>query len=136
GLTLSSTYGQIPENVQKWLGPQDWQRDADEPVLSLGEPGEFDDAHLISPRVVKHQGKYMMWYSGSRGFAYDVAPTRHPDERVYQLGLATSPDGIRFTKQAEPRIKLPDEKRSFLTPTLLQNPDGTLLKFNGKYWMW
>src|SRR5690606_7036096 len=36
----------------------------------------------------------------------------------------------------EPRLKLEEERRSLLTPCFLQNPDGTLVKFQGKYWMW
>ena len=30
---------------------QDWRRDIDGPVVSLGRAGAFDDAHLLSPCV-------------------------------------------------------------------------------------
>jgi sucrose-6-phosphate hydrolase SacC (GH32 family) len=132
----SASRGEVPEDVAKWLGPQDWERDVDQPVLSLGKQGEFDDTHLLGPKVVKQGELYRMWYCGSQGYAYDVAPTRERDERVYQLGLAESADGKAFTKLSEPRLKLDEPRRSLLTPTFLQDIDGKLVKFQGKYWMW
>lgn len=127
---------EVPAKLQKWLGPQEWTRDSDQPALALGEGGTFDDSHLLAPVVVQADGRYRMWYCGSSGYAYDLSPTRTRDERVYQLGLATSDDGLTFEKQATPRVALPDAKRSFLTPTILRNTDGRLQKFQGKYWMW
>lgn len=33
---------QIPQELRPWLdSPQEWSRDTDAPVLSIGEPGEF-----------------------------------------------------------------------------------------------
>ena len=43
--------GQIPQELQRWLGPQNWRRDVDGPILSLGESGEFDDTHIFAPMV-------------------------------------------------------------------------------------
>ena len=132
----ASSSAEVPESLQKWLGPQEWNRDVDKPVLSLGEAGEFDDTHLLDPEVVRQDGNYLMWYCGSSGYAYDVAPTRERDERLYQLGIATSDDGLAFTKLSLPRIAMAEPRRSFLTPTILKDSDGKLLKFQGKYWMW
>src|SRR5688572_33453947 len=76
----------VPAALRPWLGPQEWRRDLDEPTLSLGAPGEFDDSHLFAPTVVVENGQYRLWYCGSTGSAHDLAPTRTADERVFQLG--------------------------------------------------
>lgn len=111
-----------------WLQPQHWVRDADRPCVSLGNPGDFDDMHLFAPCVAHENGTYRMWYSGSRG---DVS------NRVFTLGLAESADGIHFAKhQNNPICTFGDGKHSILTPTLLRNPDGSLLREHGLLRMW
>jgi len=118
----------VPSQLAPWLGPQDWQRDCDGPIVSLGEPGAFDDTHIFAPCVAFEQGRYCMWYCGSRS---SVA------ERVFRLGLATSCDGIRFRKSgASPVYAFGDGKHSVLTPTLLRRADGAVLREAGKLRMW
>lgn len=85
-----------------WLTDQTWQRDVDGPALSIGSPGEFDDTHIFTPTVARENGKYMMWYCGSQGFAHDLSPTRTRDERVFSLGLATSDDGLQLVRHPGP----------------------------------
>jgi predicted GH43/DUF377 family glycosyl hydrolase len=120
--------GQTPAELAGWLAPQPWQRDADGPIVSLGKPGEFDDRHIFAPAVAYENGRYSLWYSGSRG---------SPGNRVFRLGLATSPDGKRFDKHPEnPVLQFADAAHSVLTPALLRNPDGTTLRENGKLRIW
>ena len=73
-----------PAEVTRWLQPQTWQRDVEQPILSLGTDGDFDDRHIFAPAVVHEGARYLLWYSGSRG---------NPGNRVFRLGLATSVDG-------------------------------------------
>jgi len=114
--------------LTRWLGPQDWQRDCDGPVVSLGKAGAFDDTHVFAPCVAFERGKFWMWYCGSRG---TVA------QRVFRLGLATGRDGVRFRKSASsPVYAFGDGKRSILTPALLRRPDGALLRERGRLRMW
>jgi predicted GH43/DUF377 family glycosyl hydrolase len=108
---------------EKWLGPQYWERDSDGPVVSLGKFGEFDDTHLFAPCVSYENGSYSLYYPGSRGA---VA------ERVFQLGMATSKDGVHFEKQPGPVMNFSDKKHSILTPALLRQPDGSTLREAGK----
>jgi predicted GH43/DUF377 family glycosyl hydrolase len=62
-----------------------WTKYANNPVMESG-PAEWEDASLeISPFVMDQGGQYKMWYEGSDG-------------TVRQLGYATSPDGISWTK--------------------------------------
>lgn len=128
---------EVPRELRRWLGPQKWRRDQDGPILSLGKSGDFDDTHLFAPTVAREKDQFWLWYCGSRGFAHDLAKKRTADERVFQLGLATSEDGKRFRKHAQsPVFALDDRKRSVLTPTVLRGADGTVLRENGKIRMW
>ena len=116
------------EEYNQWLKPQNWKRDNAEPVISLGEPGDFDDTHLFAPLVAYENGRYSLWYPGARGA---VA------ERVFRLGYATSTDGVNFTKaDFAPVYEFGDGVRSVLTPTLLRSPDGAVLRDDGKLRMW
>lgn len=114
--------------VRRWLEDQHWERDGDHPCLSLGAPGAFDDAHIFAPCVTYEGGRYLMWYCGSRGTVED---------RVFALGLATSDDGVHFTKHpASPVLRFADGERSILTPTLLRHANGTVCREDGKLRMW
>jgi hypothetical protein len=137
GTTLAFADEDIPQELRRWLEPQIWQRDVDGPILSLGKEGDFDDTHIFAPTVGIENGKFLLWYCGSTGFAWDVAPTRQPDERVFKVGLATSADGKQFEKRSGvPVMDWGDGKRSIITPTPLRNADGTLLREDGKLRMW
>lgn len=59
-----------------------WARYGTSPVLDVG-PSGWDSFQVNSPSVVFDGSKYCMWYSGNNG---------------YGLGLATSSDGVSWTK--------------------------------------
>ncbi len=121
--------GEVPAELRPWLeSPQDWKRDTDGPIVSLGEEGTFDDTHIFAPMVAHDQGGYRLWYCGSSGRVAN---------RVFDLGLATSSDGRSFEKHEEnPVYRFGDNKHSILTPTLLKSGDGSVLRENGKLRMW
>lgn len=130
---------EAPAKLQPWLEPQKWERDTDGPVLSLGETGQFDDTHMFAPSVIRENNKYLLWYCGSTGAAWDLAPKgqRVPDERLFKLGLATSADGKAFQKHSgNPVMSIADNIHSILTPCVLRNGDGTPIRENGKLRMW
>ncbi len=117
-----------PEQLRSWLGPQTWQRDTRGPILSLGEPGRFDDRHIFAPAVIRENGRYLMWYCGSRGEVKD---------RVFRLGLASSGNGRDFTRHTEaPVFGFPDGRHSVLTPALLRLADGRVLREHGQLRLW
>ncbi len=124
-----STIHAAPPDLRDWLeSPQHWRRDTDGPILSLGKAGEFDDTHIFAPLVAAENGVFRLWYCGS---------TASVAERVFQLGLAKSRDGKTFQKaQTNSVYAFGDGKHSILTPTLLRNPDGSVLRENGKLRMW
>ena len=75
----------------RWLKPHDWKRDRDEPALSLGEKGCFDDQHIFAPHVVRMGDEYWMYYCGSQ---------RCVDAGTYK-GVAKDPsEAVRWFRSA------------------------------------
>jgi beta-1,2-mannobiose phosphorylase / 1,2-beta-oligomannan phosphorylase len=63
-----------------------WQKYGGNPVLSVGPSGAWDSGHVILGSVVFASSMFHLWYWGSvDGFYFDI-------------GHATSPDGIAWTK--------------------------------------
>lgn len=126
--TLALLLALPDDDLTRWFVPQDWQRDTDGPVVELGATGQFDDRHIFAPCVARDQGKYRLWYSGS---------TDSVTNRVFHLGLATSPDGRTFQKHPDnPVFTFGDGKHSILTPTLCRSADGAVLREEGRLRMW
>ncbi|MEO2048759.1 MAG: hypothetical protein ABGX16_19560 [Pirellulales bacterium] len=125
----SFAYADQPSELRPWLdSSQSWKRDTDGPIISLGKPGNFDDRHLFAPMVAYENGRYQLWYCGSTGVVAN---------RVFGMGLATSPDGKQFHKHPmNPVYRLVDNKHSILTPTLLRNPDGSTHREQGLLRIW
>jgi len=62
-----------------------------EPVLDVGPAGSWDDGLACEPRVFPVTGGYILFYIGKQ-LAYSFS---------YGLGLAHSPDGVHWTKDAQ-----------------------------------
>ncbi len=84
----------------------DWTRSLDNPVLTIGDPGSWDEQHIFAPTVVKNSGLYHMWYSGYNG-AWDSA-----------FGYATSLDGISWTKSLSNPVFLPGAPTQWDEPVI------------------
>ncbi len=67
-----------------------WTKYQGNPVLNPGSAGEWDDGGVYSPTVVYHGGTYHMWYSASGGGTGG------------EIGYATSPDGVTWSKYDDP----------------------------------
>ncbi len=87
---LSSSCGRYanfalpPPDAAGPKGPFHWEESA-EPVLSRGD---WDSGDVLNPSVIRYRGEYWNYYSG-----YDGA--------TWNTGLATSSDGIHWTKQGK-----------------------------------
>ena len=77
------------ELVDEWY--YNW-KPLDQPVLSPGGPGEWDAAGAFNPTVFYEDGTFYMFYRGNK----IPAPPEGPP--ASSIGLATSPDGIHWTK--------------------------------------
>lgn len=128
-LSAGTASGQpLPGKLARWLGPQEWVKQRNKPVVSLGKSGDFDDMHIFAPYVARDAGKYFMWYPGSGGAVAD---------RVFRLGLATSSDGVEFAKAPNsPVWEFGDPKISVVTVSVLRDTDGSLIREDGKLRMW
>ena len=62
-----------------------WTKSMSNPVLVLGPSGSWDDASILEPSVLFDGSTYHMWYQGFDGIKR-------------QIGYATSPDGVTWTK--------------------------------------
>lgn len=65
-----------------------WTRCPENPVLTLGPPGSWDNAILLCQHIIfdEEENFYKMWYVGGNSQA------------IFGIGYATSPDGIHWTK--------------------------------------
>ncbi len=95
-----------------------------EPVME-GTAGEWDGGGLDFPSVVHTDDGYLMVYAGNSLSA--------PNEG--RFGVATSTDGVAWTKEPEPVIE-PGlcgefDSRSIAIPRLREVDDGYLLFYNG-----
>src|SRR5438128_2195381 len=92
GSTSAAPLLAADQPFERWLQPQAWRRDSDQPALSLGEKGRFDDQHIFAPHVVLLNGEYWMYYSGSqrcvdvgtyKGVAKDPLHPEKSDQRLF-----------------------------------------------------
>jgi predicted GH43/DUF377 family glycosyl hydrolase len=69
-----------------------WRAFGDRPVLGVGEAGRWDSAAVTEPTVLLAPDGYRMYYAGADGSAW-------------RIGLATSPDGVTWTKRDAPVLE-------------------------------
>ena len=123
-LASAQVSAEIPPAVTPWLAPPNLAAGRRWPIISLGREGDFDDRHIFAPAVVEEEGRFWMWYPGTRG---------KPGETVFRLGLATSADGKAFEKFEHNSVfEMADGRRSVLTPCLLRSGDGAVVCEGGK----
>jgi len=98
-----------------------WKKSPENPVLALSPAGGFDSQNIFAPAVAKHNGTYYLYYSGG------PSGPRTSEELInYQLGLATSTDGVHFAKLGKPLLPLGARDDFHSTPTLLRDSHGNL----------
>ena len=100
-----------------------WSLDLD-PVLTPGGEGAWDAVRVIDPSVIRTPDGYRMWYTGAD-------TDRLQATRL--IGLATSPDGIHWTKHPEPVLTLSEKGEwdgyRVFQPHVVQTPDGFLMLY-------
>jgi hypothetical protein len=99
-----------------------WVADPNNPLLE-SQPGAWDE-EMLEQAVVYANEQYYLWYSGWRG---DLKP-----DTPISIGLATSPDGIHWTRHARNPIIVPGAPGTWndlrvLAPDVVVAPDGSLM---------
>jgi len=109
---------------------ESWIKSAKNPMLRLGGEGAFDSQNIMSPSIIKEGGQYFLFYAGG-----PLGPRNGGELVRYQLGLALSRDGENFTKTGKPLLPLGKRDDFHVTPALLRDPAGNLVKLNGRWQM-
>jgi len=88
-------------------------------AISIGPSGSFDENHAEKPSVIYYNNKYYLFYSGVNSANYRA------------IGLATSDNGINFTKYANNPILTDPEGTShgIEAPSVIRWKDGN-------FYMW
>ncbi len=76
----------------------EWQNEETNPILTIGSDGDFDSFNIRWPYVIYDKGVYKMWYAGS---------TNGND---WQVGYATSVDGISWDKYDQSPVFIPSDE--------------------------
>jgi hypothetical protein len=109
----------IPPNKTGYAWSLDgihWNR-LSAPVLQAGPAGEWDDVICNPGGVIKENGIFKMWYSGAT--YYPGFPQQWPFV-FWHTGLATSTDGIHWTKYDDPATT--DSPYQFSDPVIKAEP--------------
>jgi beta-1,2-mannobiose phosphorylase / 1,2-beta-oligomannan phosphorylase len=99
-----------------------------EPVLKRGASAEWDNSFIEGPTVIKEAGTFYMWYAGM-----DAVANGQPTDGKVCIGLATSADGIAWTKAPSNPVLSPGITGSWDSRTV---QDPCVLKYEGKFRMW
>jgi predicted GH43/DUF377 family glycosyl hydrolase len=92
-------------------------------VLDVGEKGKFDSTQAKYPSILKVGDEWWLWYNG-----------RTDDHFTGSVGLATSKDGLQWTKQNDGYPVFEHGLPGTFDSTKVDHP--TVLRFDGKFHMW
>ena len=96
---------------------KNWELGNNGPVLNYGSPSQWDSHAVESGPVIKDENGYKMYYLG---FA---------DEYGYwNIGLATSPDGVNWTKYPNPIV--------YADPMEYQIDPNDIIKIGNTYYLY
>jgi predicted GH43/DUF377 family glycosyl hydrolase len=101
-----------------------WTKDINNPVLDIGPAGSWDENSVHAPCVMVIDNTFNMWYTGHRGnnFSFD-----------FQIGHATSPDGINWTKDPNNPVLTRESQKAWDRSWVNA---GSVLYDGSEYHMW
>ena len=106
-----------------------WTKYSGNPVLDLGTAGGWDGDSISDACVIFENGQYKMWYTGQQYGATSA-------DDVYEIGYATSSDGIHWTKYASNPVLTPgslgswDDKRVW-RPSVISTGSSYVMYYRG-----
>jgi len=107
-----------------------WTKYPQNPVLELGQPGSWNEYRSHNASVLKRDGLYYLWFSGSNA------------NSEVGIGLAYSSDGIHWEEDQQNPVLMTapyiEWESTYLTfPSVVEREDGSLLMaymgFDGLY---
>ena len=107
----------------------------DQPVLGLGPKGSVDAKGASHPFVMRVGGVYKMWYSAIDGDKAGSLGLRPRHVRIERVCLATSRDGIHWTRENKGRPVL-DIAADSMAIDSIQVDSVSIVKLGGVYKMW
>jgi len=113
--TVRIGYATSPDGIN-------WTKDSNNPVMDVGPAGAWDAHWVYMGNVLVIDSIFHMWYTGHTG---------QEMSKNYQIGHATSPDGIVWTKDPNNPVVGPSESWES-TGTLW----GKVLYIDGTFQMW
>jgi len=120
----------IPTGIRRSIGCRisvdglNWSYCPDNPIFEPNpDVAPFEGVEVEEPNVVYANGQYLMAYTGFLG----------PQGDFFRIGMAWSPDGLRWERLAVPDpIVQPDARESnTFSPALFLDDDGTLYLWYG-----
>jgi len=109
--------------ASKSTGPTFLFKKTGKVMVPRGPTGSFDSTHAKYPCVLKVGDQWMMWYNG-----------RTDDAFIGSVGLATSEDGLSWTKANEGRPVLAHGGPGTADETKADHP--AVVHFDGRFHMW
>lgn len=98
-----------------------FQKSPANPILEPGPPDSFDQFAVTDPAVIRVRGLYYLYYAGET------------EDEIEQIGLATSRDGVHFTKHPDNPVLKVGPPGSF-DEQEVSNP--MVLRRGGTWFMW
>ena len=95
-----------------------WHIASNGPVLTAGQPGNWDDNSVGMGYILKENGAYKYYYVGNR----------EPHTGMRQIGMAVSQDGINWEKYPDP--VLPSDSSQWFLGV------HSVIKINNEYYMY
>ncbi len=92
-------------------------------ILELGGAGSFDETNAKYPCVLKVGSEWWMWYNG-----------RSANSFTGEIGLATSPDGLRWTKTNDGKPIFRHGPAGAPDSTKVDHP--VVVRFGDRFHMW
>jgi len=103
----------------------EWIDYPENPVLDVGETGSWDDEWLDTPEILKVGDVYYLYYYGDSTYFEGQDNTN--------IGLATSPDGINWTRQG---IVLSKGGEGEWDSKYIESPAAYYDEITGKFMIW
>jgi predicted GH43/DUF377 family glycosyl hydrolase len=109
-----------------------WSKYNGNPVLKLGPSGSWDSGSVIGCSVIFENGMFKMWYGGQT-YQYRSGATS------WQIGYATSPDGMHWTKYSGNPVLTNGTIDSWdgarvSYPVVLHEKTGYMMYYTGYAW--